>query len=198
MIAGGWLLEHEGYVSDLLLQLGSAFLLAAPIVYLERVLSGVRHELDELRRQTAAVSSTYEQIRVDEPSGPKREAKLNRLMRELRAEARSGKHSPKDVAELFAGGSRGERITALGLMQGNHALVSVDAIADGIRNSRSAFEQYAALRLAGDVWEALGGDERDRVAEAVNVAMGASGYIHPGTDRYPLARAIQRAHDQAE
>jgi hypothetical protein len=116
MIAGGWLLEDEGYISDLLLQLGSAFLLAAPIVYLERMLSGVRRELDALRRQTAASSSTYEQIRIDEPSGPEREATMTRLMHELRAEARSGKHSPEDVAELFAGGSRGERITALGLI----------------------------------------------------------------------------------
>jgi hypothetical protein len=192
LIAAGWILEETGYASDVLLQVGSTLLLVAPLLSIERQLSRVTDELADLRKRTQGIALTYEQLRVDETSGPSRSAKMTRVIREARAEARHGGHSKNEVAELFAKGSSGERITALGLMQGDIALTSVDAIVDGIQRSRSAFEQYEALKLAVEAWDTLSETNRGRVIAAVERELGPGGYITDGTNRIGMARELQR------
>jgi hypothetical protein len=125
MVTVGWVLEEEGYVSDLFLQLGSAVLLIAPLVYVERLITRqidqVRGELEDLRRQAEEVAVPYERVRSDQPSGSQRTATMEGQIDRAREDARTGKHSPEDVAALFASGSPGERIYALGLMQAKHS-----------------------------------------------------------------------------
>jgi hypothetical protein len=195
MIAAGWVVEDEGYISALLLQLGSTVLLIAPLVYVERhitrQLDEVRDDLEDLQRQADAVATPYEQLRADKETGRERTAEMERQMARARADARRGGHDRGDVAALFSSGSDGERIYALGLMQGRHSLTSSDAIVDGILRSRSAFEQYQALLLAQRAWRSLKRQEQQRVLEAINAEMQPGRHIQHGTDRYELARAIR-------
>jgi hypothetical protein len=195
MVGAGWLLEDEGYLSDLLLQLGSTALLVAPVVYVERLLSRqigeVRDELEDLRRRVQRYASTYERIRETQQSGPSRTSHFERIIQEARDEGRDGSHSAEEVANLFKTGSDGERITALGMMQGNRALVDADAIVVGISDSRSAFEQAHALVLAREVWDLLPEDARDRIAAAIEVQMRPDGYIRRSTTRHAIARDLQ-------
>jgi hypothetical protein len=195
MIAAGWVLEDQGYVSALLLQLGSTFLLIAPLVYVERhitrQLDDVRDELEDLRSQADAIATPYERLRADKASSRARTAEMERHIATARAAARRGGHGRRDVAALFSSGSDGERIYALGLMQGKHSLTSSDAIVDGILRSRSAFEQYQALLLAQRAWKSLRRRDQQRVLEAINLEMQSGGHIEQGSDRYELARAIQ-------
>ena len=141
LIAGGWALEDQSYLSALLLELGTAALLIVPLVYIERLITreigGVRQELADLRRQAEAVAVPYERLRAEEKSGWQRTATMERQMARARSEAHTGRHSRKEVAALFSSGTDGERIFALGLMQGKISLASVDAIINGIVQSLS-------------------------------------------------------------
>jgi hypothetical protein len=191
MIAVGWILEDDGYVSDLLLQLGSTTLLIVPVIYLERIVNRqigeVRDQLHDLRNQIHAVSTDYERIRETVESGRTRTAALQRTVDDARQEASGGRHTAAEVAELFKSGSDGERVTALGMMQGNHTLTNVDAILAAISHSRSAFEQYQALFLALKAWDSLQPSARRRILKAVKDQMQPDGYIRPRTDRHALA-----------
>ena len=195
MIAGGWVLEDEGYVSALLLQIGSTVLLIAPLIYVERTINrqigGVRGELEALRRRAEAVAVPYERLRSEEPSSHMRTAVMERQMAQAREEATRGRHDPAEVAALFAAGSEGERIYALGLMQGSHSLLSVDAVVDVILRSRSAFEQYQGLLLAQRAWDSMTEEAQRHVLDAIDAQMEPGGRITAGSDRHEIARAIK-------
>jgi hypothetical protein len=195
MVVTGWVLGPDGYPSSLLLQLGSTLLLVAPLVYAERVISRqlgeVRDGLAELRRQTRTIATVYERTREEQASGAARTAELEAQISKAREGARTGNRSAAEVAALFKDGSDGERIAALGLMQGNHELADASAMVDGIARSRSAFEQWHALLLALELWDTLGEPSRTRILDAIGREMEPGGYIEPGTDRYGIARVIQ-------
>jgi hypothetical protein len=55
-----------------------------------------------------------------------------------------------DIRRIWATGENGKRLFVLGLIQGAPALAIADVLVDAIRQSRSAFEQYAALLAARD------------------------------------------------
>lgn len=195
MVVVGWVQQPNGYGSNLLLQLGTTLLLVAPLVWFERMLTRqlgeVRDELEDLQRRTHAIASTYEQARAEQESGASRTATLERQISQAREDGRRGEHGAAEVAKLFERGSDGERIAALGMMQGDHSLADVSAVVDGIAHSRSAFEQWHALKLAQQLWGTLGAGSRDLILAAVDVEMRPGGYLRPGTDRYALARTLK-------
>ena len=55
---------------------------------------------------------------------------------------------PEAVRALFWDGDDGQRVSALGLMQGRIDLADVGAVVEAIADPRSAFEQYHGLKLA--------------------------------------------------
>jgi hypothetical protein len=190
----GWVLDDEGYVSDLLLAFGSTLVLVVPLIYIERLLTHqigeVRDELGELRRRSQAIASAYERVRESEESGPRRTVMLEDQIRDARRQAPSREHDAAFVAKMFIDGTEGERIWALGTMQADHALADVSVIVSGIEHSRSAFEQWHALVLAWDVWDGLKEEDRAKVLDAIHGEMRPHGYLQPWTDRYHLAQQI--------
>ncbi|WP_433162991.1 hypothetical protein [Kribbella sp. CA-247076] len=194
MIAAGWLFEGAGYGSDLLLQLGSTFLLLAPVLWIERLLNrsirDVQDQVDGLRRQIGPLAETYERTRQDRESGPRRTTLLEQVVSDAREKGRAGDHSADEVARLFKNGTDGERVAALGMMQGAHSLVNVDVIVNCIAHSRSAFEQWHALLVALDAWSTFSQDSRSRIIAAIERQTGPGGYIRPGTDRHGIARGL--------
>ena len=191
LIFVGWLVEESGYPADLLLQLGSTALLVVPVLYIERQLSQVRQKLVDLRTEMDSISREYERARETEEPGFSRTVTLQQKVDEARDQARRGRHTAAEVSKLFRSGQAGDRITALGMMQGNHKLVDAGAIVAAISDSHSAFEQFQALQLARIAWGELQPSEQDLVMSAVKMQMQPGGHIQQGTDRRRLAHQLQ-------
>jgi len=63
----------------------------------------------------------------------------------------------------------------------------------GIGSSRSAFEQYRALRVAQRLLQSLDGTQRAQLLQVIDEQRGPGGYILAGSDRLPLADQITGA-----
>lgn len=97
-------------------------------------------------------------------------------------------HDPAEVRELFNSGKSGNRIYAIGLMQEDARLRDFAAMIEAIRGSRSAFEQYTALRLAEKMVPDLTSDERRELRATLEAERRR--YITPDTDRWPISERI--------
>jgi hypothetical protein len=108
----------------------------------------LRDEAQLLMSAVQPVAAQYENVRLRESSSWDRTAKLERVMQQVREMAPSDFADPGSVSRLFDSGTDGNRIAAIALMQANPALASTRITLAAIRNPRSNFEQYHALRVA--------------------------------------------------
>lgn len=91
---------------------------------------------------------------------------------------------------MFEGGSEGDRVYALVLMQEDPAAGDLSCVIDAISGSRSGYEQYRALRAAEEMLRLLNNSERKQLADAIRQAMRPGGYLTPSSNRYGLAQNI--------
>lgn len=131
-------------------------------------------------------ATAYERLRRTQASGPARTRQLEAILDEARAAGAA--YTPEQVRQLFFGGTDGERIYAIGLMQGNPDSRDLGVVLDGIRSSRSAFEQFHSLSLADEMVAELDEDGRRELARAIEAARRR--HLVPGTDRWPLSERI--------
>jgi hypothetical protein len=96
------------------------------------------------------------------------------------------KIDPTEARTLFRNGSPMMRVLALGLMQGDPSLADGATIASAISESRSANEQYQALKLAQVCWHTLSKADR----QAIRAAIETNPYIQQDTDRRLLATEL--------
>jgi hypothetical protein len=87
----------------------------------------------------------------------------------------------------------GERIVTLTLIEALHEPDCFPAVLSGIGNSRSAFEQFRALRVAQGLLPSLDAAQRAQLRQVIDEQRGPGGYILPGTDRIVLADQITGA-----
>jgi hypothetical protein len=129
-------------------------------------------------------SDEYLAVRTAFEPGPTRTLVLDRLMlAPIRLGANLSANDDEDlrkekVRETWERDSDVDRLFALGIMIGNENLALADLIVEGIRNSRSAFEQYYALRAAYNAvtppgavprsWMRLTGPEKVAIVQAIN------------------------------
>jgi hypothetical protein len=109
------------------------------------------------------LANRYESIRSNEPSGAARTATLEQLLMDVRALARQRAWSAGEVAEEFAKGSEGSRITALAVMEELPQLRVFSAIANVLVSPLSKMEQYHALVAAEASVPYLTPEERSRL-----------------------------------
>jgi hypothetical protein len=142
----------------------------------------------DLAQLAAPAASAYEQLRQTMDSGWERTMKQQEIVNQARTAARERDHDPAEVRALFNSGKVGNRIYALGLMQEDPRVRDFAATLEAIRGSRSAFEQYTALRLAEEMLTDLSAEERDELRRTLVAERRR--YITPGTDRWPIAERI--------
>lgn len=138
-----------------------------------------------------AVGSRYERIREKEPSGWDRTARMEGALRTVRALDTEGL-SGADVARIFATGTDGNRIVALALLESSPHLATADVLVEGIRDSRSTFEQYHALTATELALDHLSPQDRARVREAVEQVL-AGPLGERSSDRRTVARRLVQA-----
>jgi hypothetical protein len=143
----------------------------------------------------------YASLRANMAPGSARTRILSGLMLAPVELAKRRPWTQAEVRRAWERGEAGSRRFALGLMIGQPDLVVADLVEEGIRNSRSAFEQSRSLRAAAD--SHLHGDDAARVVRAIKDELegrvradGSRAWIGEGRDRVRLAKQALKRLDQ--
>ena len=126
------------------------------------VLSGVAAETSEA---LAACARRYESIRQTQPPSRGRTIAMNQLLNEARVRARAAPEQAVAIARDFIGSKAdGDRVVGLALLEQYPRAEALPDILRCIEGSRSAFEQYHAVRTLKAAAPLLAGEERARAA----------------------------------
>lgn len=110
---------------------------------------------------------TYEGVRADMPPGDDRTFRMGVLMSEVRSVAGIIGVTEDLVASLFEAGREGDRVVALTLIEAEPLPGCLPIVLDGISNSRTAFEQFQALRAAEELLPLLDRGGRQRLGKVL-------------------------------
>ncbi len=133
--------------------------------------------------------ATYSSVYALPFHDPTRTARLDETVNEL-ATAQLAAHPAADaVRALYDLGSR-QREIALAMMAQDPSVADVEAVLSSIGNSRTAMEQYQALRAAQALLPGLPAADAARLRTVVTAETSGNGYITAGTSRMELAQAI--------
>ncbi len=145
-----------------------------------------QQELDRL-------AVAYDTVRAQEPPGGARTMNMSELVVRARVVAVKARLSEQELHERcvrFGEAPPGERIVTLTLIEALDQHDCFPAVLSGIGHSRSAFEQYRALRVAQRLLPSLDATRRAQLLQVIDEQRGPGGYILPGTDRRALADQI--------
>lgn len=151
----------------------------------------LRESAAMLLAASGSVSSRIEDVRQRMPSSWERTEVLEQLMRQARELAPSVS-SAEDVDHLFETGRDGNRMAAIAVMQARPEFARPTALAAGVMDSRSAFEQYQALRAIELALLRLPHDSqlRPELFSIVENAMRLNSDLQESSDRRTLAARI--------
>ena len=113
-------------------------------------------------------AKTYEEIRRELPPSPERTFRMGAVMSEVRAVAGFADLTSDSIRHRFQKGTDGDRVVALTLLEADPMPGALDVVLDGIANSRSAFEQYQALRAAEELLPMPNQEERHKLGEVLS------------------------------
>ena len=160
-------------------------------------LQELREDLEERLAALSKTGALYEKLRSDMPSGPARTFELTKLMAEARAIAKDTDVNAEQARGLFGRGLAGDRITVVALAQEKRDPEYFPLVIEAIVHSKSAFEQYEALRAAYLMLPKLSEAQKQQLVDAVHDQRsgGANKHILAGTDRWVLSNKILDAID---
>lgn len=148
----------------------------------------VKWEVERFAEQYATLRSTL-------ASGVKRTERMTTLLVAPRVSAVTSTWRKQDLISTWGTGDVGRRLFVIGLIQGNPSLAVPDILVEGIRDSRSAFEQYHTLKAALEC--DLFGEDARAVRQAVHDEVtgvprpdGTEARIGPQTNRTGMARRL--------
>jgi hypothetical protein len=150
---------------------------------------------DRLTRLT----KQYEDLRRTLRPGSGRTLKMSALVAEARSIVRQGGIDQAAIErwlEGFKQATEGKRVIGLALIQESHEPARFySAALDAVEDSRSAFEQYHALRALERMVADLNQDQRAQLAAALEDQRsgGERKYITPDSDRWPLSSRLLAA-----
>jgi hypothetical protein len=119
----------------------------------------------EARVLLGATASEYRAVREAMPEGLERTRALERIMDDARTLAAQEEFPADEVSGWLRDGSDEKRITALAIMQAKPALRDSDAVLAAIKDPRSAFEMYHAMKLAKQMLGDLNVEQKQRLSK---------------------------------
>jgi hypothetical protein len=185
-------LEQQEAAADVLALVDRPDVEGAVVQKVAQRLSATSETPTDPERFLREKATEYERIRNQMPASDQRTREMSRIVAEVRGAAQGGVLPPDTVRSLFRSGDGG-RVVALAYIGANPDPGLVDIVRDCVAHSRSAFEQYHALRAAEAVAPLLSEADRHELAEAVRLQMGdgPGQYIQPRSDRWPVAERVQ-------
>jgi hypothetical protein len=148
---------------------------------------------DDAHAALENLARRYDQMRDSLPPGDERTFLMTRIVAQARALA-SGIRLPEDDARrYFEEGAPGMRIVALSIVQTDPSAALLDVVLSAIAESKSAFEQYHALRALDAMFPQLSPAQKRRARETVEQQRGPGGWITPeDPDRWDLSGSLVR------
>jgi formylglycine-generating enzyme required for sulfatase activity len=117
-------------------------------------------------QEMALLGNEYERIRTRMKPGNPRTILMTALVARAQQLA-PGRGAGQIGQRLFNEGSDGARIAGVALARKDPQRGHVEMVLEGIAKSRSAFEQFHALRLCESIFSQLDATAKDRVQEAI-------------------------------
>lgn len=130
----------------------------ASLPVLPKDVAQARAELEKYARE-------YEQLRRDMGSGSARTIRMTALVSRMVALANQCQFKPEELKELFDKGNEGDRIAAIAMAYASADARNFYVVAKGISPARSAFEQFQALRAAGEMLPFLNAEQRRQLKQ---------------------------------
>ena len=153
----------------------------------------LRAEAHALLEAAGPIASEYRSVRGSMPAGKERTIALERIVARARQLATEQSFEPGEVIRWLREGSDEERITALAMMEAKPEFRDFGAVLAAIKGSRSAFEQYHAMRVAESMIPTLNAGERQRLAEVIKGARSLR--FRRDTDRWNLSERMLNTLD---
>lgn len=119
-------------------------------------------------QQLEKYAQDYERVRKVMSWGRERTVQMGTILAQVRALSQKANYKPEIIKKLFDTGADGNRIVALGLMQVFRYPQLVDIVLDSMRDPRSAFEQYQALRIIENMVASLNENNKQQLLEILN------------------------------
>lgn len=174
------------WLQGLLINVGTSFLLLAPLLFLNQALSAKVDVLDaELRGRVRGLAPLKDAL----SSGPARTAMLDALLSAAR-EPTTAQRVREVEFERLSRGDEFERTVALATSLGNPTLFDQDLVSRSVLKSDSANEQFYALWVADELWDRLDTPHRDEVVQCIRGDGRAGRRIRSGSSGSALAQRI--------
>ena len=133
-------------------------------------------DVQQAREELMNYAKEYIQVRRDMSSGSGRTIRITALVSRMMALAKQCQFKPEEISELFEKEKEGYRIAAIAMARASMDARNFDVIAKGISQSRSAFEQYQALRAAEEMLPNLNAEQRSQLKQLlIHERSGAAG-----------------------
>jgi hypothetical protein len=132
-----------------------------------QISAGVAAPSGAEKMDVESMASRYEELRNTTPNSPRRTARMEDLVRQMRQLAKTGGFTAQDTQAMFSLGTDGRRMVALALMEGDLTLADFGSVLQAIERSRSAFEQYHGLMVANRMLSSLSASERESLQAAL-------------------------------
>jgi hypothetical protein len=157
----------------------------------EEALSNTVPDREDARSKLHELAKEYEQIRGERASSPERTTRLEKVVAQVRAFARKADLGVTELRKRFEGESTGDRVVALGVLQRCPDASLFDLVLSALRNSKSAFEQYHALRAAQSMIDRLSADQSKELQSFLEERLSDStSYIAQSPDRKAVAKQM--------
>lgn len=147
----------------------------------------LRAEARTLLEAATPIAADYGSVRRSMRPGASRTRAMEEVVARARRLAQERSFEPAEVLHWLRHGTDEQRITALAMMQARPELRNFEATLAAITESRTAFEQYHALRLAAHMVDVLDPEQARRLAEEVEAQR-----FGPDADRKLLGEEILR------
>jgi hypothetical protein len=157
---------------------------------LEQTLAALPVDSQQAIEELAKLSRQYEVLRESMPPGQDRTYQMTLVLTRARALGRQAGLGTAEINRLLDG-SDGDRIVGIAVAQGVPDKADVERLLEAALNSRSAFEQYAALEALLRAAPSMSATARNRVLTSLREELDRPRtFLQRGSDRYALAHAV--------
>jgi hypothetical protein len=119
----------------------------------------------------------YDELRETQAPGDERTFLMTRIVAQARAAAFSLRLAEDEARRYFATGVDGKRIVGLAIIQARPSAVVLDIVLSAIEESRSAFEQFHALRALDALLPHLAPMQKKKARDALEAQRSPDGWI---------------------
>lgn len=160
---------------------------------LEQRLDSLPVDSEQALGELAMLAREYEHLRESMRPGQDRTYQMSLVVTRARALGRKAGLGMDQINRLLDG-SEGERLVGIGVAQGRPEQADITRLLGVVTDSRSAFEQYAALEALRRAAPQASAEIQANVATALRAELERPGTrLNRDSDRYRIARSILTA-----